>query len=113
MSSITLKFENSDVTSHLFSLLFSINFIRKDRKNIHSLSKACKLLSKGGSCDGTERVDDCQCTVMRKGVYRLKYVKTADMLSSNGTVYIKWPGTRKEKTLGKHYLPVVKSKPLS
>ena len=53
-------------------------------------------------------MDDCHCELVSSGVYRLTYIKTADIDDSNGTIYIRWPGIPTELTLGKSNLPEVK-----
>ena len=53
-------------------------------------------------------MDDCHCELVSSGVYRLTYIKTADIDDSNGAIYIKWPSTHNELTLGISNLPKVK-----
>ena len=52
-------------------------------------------------------MDDCHCELVNSGVYRLTYIKTADIDDSNGDIYIRWPGTR-DLILGKSHLPEVR-----
>ena len=53
-------------------------------------------------------MDDCHCEQIDSDVYRLTYIKTADIDDSNGEMYIKWPGTPTELTLGESSLPEVR-----
>ena len=52
-------------------------------------------------------MDDCHCEQVSSGVYRLTYIKTADIDDSNGDIYIRWPGDP-DLILGESHLPEVK-----